>query len=43
MTGRGHKAKISARPFLPIKASGELYPNDQKLILDALQSFLERG
>ena len=43
MTGRGHKAKIPARPFLPVKAGGELYPDDQKLILDALQSFLERA
>jgi phage virion morphogenesis protein len=43
MTGRGHKTKIPARPFLPVKASGELYPDDQKLILDALQNFLARA
>ena len=42
MAGRGHQTKIPARPFLPVKADDTLYPGEQKLILDAIQSFLER-
>lgn len=38
--GRGLKVKIPARPFLPIKSNGDLYPQEQALILDTLQSFL---
>jgi phage virion morphogenesis protein len=34
---------IPARPFLPVKADGSLYPAEQSLILAALQSFLERA
>lgn len=31
---------IPARPFLPITPNGDLYPQEQTLILDTLQSFL---
>lgn len=31
---------IPARPFLPITASGDLYPQEQELILDMLQNYL---
>lgn len=31
---------IPARPFLPIKQNGELYPADQTKILDALNDYL---
>ena len=31
---------IPARPFMPIQANGELYPQEQKLVLDTLQEFL---
>lgn len=40
MAGRGRKVKIPARPFLPVKADGDLYPQEKALILDTLQSFL---
>lgn len=38
--GRGHKVTIPARPFLPITASGELYPQDRDLIVAELQRFI---
>lgn len=38
--GRGHKVKIPARPFMPVKADGALYPDEQRLLLDALAEFL---
>lgn len=38
--GRGNKVTIPARPFLPIRQDGSLYPQEQVLILDTLQSFL---
>jgi phage gpG-like protein len=38
--GRGLKVTIPARPFMPIQLNGELYPNEQKLVLDSLQEFL---
>ena len=31
---------IPARPFLPVKQSGELYPADQAKILEMLRSYL---
>lgn len=41
--GRGHKVTIPARPFLPIKPDGTLYPDEQQLVLDALNDFLMDG
>lgn len=38
--GRGHKVKIPARPYLPVKDDGNLYPQEQAQILETLQSFL---
>ncbi|SER71534.1 phage virion morphogenesis protein [Giesbergeria anulus] len=38
--GGGHKVKIPARPYLPVKADGNLYPQEQALILETLQLFL---
>lgn len=38
--GRGKSVTIPARPFLPVTSSGEMYPDDQKLVLEALQSYL---
>lgn len=38
--GRNRKVKIPARPYLPVKADGNLYPQEQTLILETLQSFL---
>jgi len=31
---------IPARPFLPVKQNGELYPDDQAKIIDTLNSYL---
>ena len=41
--GRGHKVTIPARPFLPVRLDGTLYPQEQALILDALNAFLAEG
>lgn len=38
--GRGHKTKIPARPFMPIKEDDTLYPDEQRFVLDALEEFL---
>ncbi|MEY4977941.1 MAG: hypothetical protein RLZZ352_211 [Pseudomonadota bacterium] len=38
--GRGRKVNIPARPFLPVRPDGTLYPDEQRLVLDALQDFL---
>ena len=38
--GRGHKVTIPARPFLPIRQDGSLYPQEQALVLQALNDFL---
>ncbi len=32
--------KIPARPFLPVRLDGSLYPGEQRLILDALNDYL---
>ncbi|MBX9935052.1 MAG: phage virion morphogenesis protein [Burkholderiaceae bacterium] len=40
--GRGNKVKIPARPYLPVKPDGDLYPQEKVLILDTLQAFLIR-
>jgi phage gpG-like protein len=41
--GRGNKVTIPARPFLPIKSDGSLYPQEQVKILDALNAYLSGG
>lgn len=41
--GHGHKVKIPARPFMPVKADGSLYPEEQRLLLTALEEFLTLG
>lgn len=38
--GRGKKVTIPARPFLPIKLDGTLYPKEQAEILTALNDYL---
>lgn len=38
--GRGKKATIPARPFLPVTQNGELYPAERAAILDALNAWL---
>lgn len=38
--GKGKKVTIPARPFLPVKSDGSLYPQEQRLILDALNVYL---
>ena len=40
MAGRGRKVKIPARPFLPVHSDGQLYQQEQALVLAALQEFL---
>lgn len=41
--GRGHKVSIPARPFLPIRQDGSLYPAEQAQVLQALNDFLLEG
>lgn len=38
--GRGHKVTIPARPFLPVRQDGTLYPQEQTLILQELNAYL---
>ena len=38
--GRGKKVTIPARPFLPVKLDGSLYPQEQSEILAALNDYL---
>lgn len=38
--GRGRKVTIPARPFLPVKPDGSIYPADQAEILKALNQYL---
>ena len=38
--GRGLKVTIPARPFMPVEADGTLYPDEQRLVLEALLDFL---
>lgn len=40
LAGKGRKVKIPARPFLPIRESGELYPQDRSLILEDINRYL---
>ena len=41
--GRGRKVTIPARPFLPVRPDGSLYPQEQALVLAALNDFLTQG
>lgn len=41
--GRGHKVAIPARPFLPIRQDGTLYPAEQALVLQAINDYLLDG
>ena len=41
--GRGRKVSIPARPFLPVRLDGTLYPQEQALVLEALNGFLMEG
>lgn len=38
--GRGHKVTIPARPFLPVRLDGTLYPQEGELVLKSLNDFL---
>lgn len=38
--GRGHKVTIPARPFMPVKADGTLYPDEQRLLIAEFEGFL---
>lgn len=41
--GRGRKVTIPARPFLPVRPDGSLYPQEQSEILDAINAYLAEG
>ena len=41
--GRGHRVTIPARPFMPVQANGELYPQEAELILADLNLYLSEG
>lgn len=43
MAGRGKRVEIPARPFLPVRADGTLYPDEQALVLQTLTEFLNDG
>lgn len=38
--GKGKKVTIPARPFLPVKSDGSLYPQERVMIMDALNAYL---
>jgi phage virion morphogenesis protein len=38
--GKGRKVTIPARPFLPVTAAGNIYPQDKALILEQLNDWL---
>lgn len=38
--GKGKKATIPARPFLPVTSAGDLYPDDRRLVLATISDFL---
>ena len=38
--GRGHKVTIPARPFLPVRQDGSLYPQEQAEIIAAIKDML---
>ena len=41
--GRGRKVTIPARPFLPVKSDGSIYPAEQAEIIKALNEYLTDG
>lgn len=41
--GRGHSVTIPARPFLPVRKDGTLYPQESVLILGEINAFLMEG
>lgn len=41
--GRGRKVRIPARPFLPVRSDGTLYPAERSAIIDALNAWLEEN
>lgn len=41
--GKGHKTKIPARPFLPVTAAGAMYPEEERTILDSINSYIQRN
>lgn len=41
--GKGHKVTIPARPYLPVRLDGTLYPQEQALVLQSLNDFLDHG
>ena len=41
--GLGKKVTIPARPFLPVRQDGTLYPQEQALVLDVINAFLMDG
>ena len=42
-TGRGHKVTLPARQFMPIRADGTLYPQEESLIIQSLNDYLMDG
>lgn len=38
--GRNHKVTIPARPFLPVRPDGSLYPEEQAFILESLNEYI---
>lgn len=41
--GRGLKVDIPARPYLPVKKDGTLYPSEKAAILESINGFLMDG
>lgn len=41
--GRGHSVTIPARPYLPIRQDGTLYPQESELILHDINTYLMEG
>lgn len=41
--GRGLKVSIPARPYMPLRADGTLYPQESELILQNINSYLTDG
>lgn len=41
--GKGHKITIPARPFLPVRQDGTLYPDEQAQILREINDYLADG
>jgi phage gpG-like protein len=41
--GKGRKVTIPARPYLPVRLDGTLYLQEQALVLQSLNDFLDHG